>query len=100
MAVVPRDLQGICAMELRVSDTQWIWSTGPWPSFFSTLPQRATRRARTSLSQLHQPDPRDVAIGEPNRDALFTFDLEIHRLVAVVHTPRLPDSQAQTTRTG
>ena len=94
MAVVPGDLQGICAMELRIFDAQRIWGTGPWPPFFSTLPQRAARRAGTSQSQLHQPDPRDVAIGEPNRDALVTLDLEIHRLVAVVHIPRLPDSRA------
>ena len=97
MAVVPRDLQGICAMELRVGDAQRIWGTRPWPRLFSTLPQRTTRRARTSLSQVHQPDPRDVAIGEPNRDALVTFDLEIHRLVAVVHIPRVPDPRAQAT---
>lgn len=100
MTVVPCDLQGVCAMELRVSDAQRIWCTRPWPPLFATIPQRATRRARTSLSQLHQPDPRDVAIGEPDRDALVTFDLEIHRLVAVVHIPRLPDPPAQTTRTG
>src|SRR5690606_15813295 len=99
MAVVPRDLQGICAMELRVGDAQRFWSTRPWPPCFSTLPQRATRRARTSQSKVHQPDPRDVAIGEPDRDAFLTLDLEIHRLVAV-HVPRLPDPKAQTTRTG
>lgn len=50
MAVVPCDLQGVCAMELRVSDAQRIWSTRPWPPFFSTLPKRATRRTRTPLS--------------------------------------------------
>ena len=88
MVVVPCDLQGIGAMELRVSDVQRAWSTRPWPRFFSTLPQRATRCARTSPSELHQPDPRDVAISEPDGDALVSFDLEIHRFVAVVHVPQ------------
>ena len=100
VAVVPGDLQGICAVELCVGDAQRIWSTRPWPPVLSTLPQRATRRTRTTLSKLHQPDPSDVAIGEPNGDALVSFDLEIHRLVAVVHIPRLPDPRTQTTPNG
>ncbi len=94
MTVVPGDLQGVRAMELRVGDAQRIRGARSGPPLFSALTQRTTRRARTPQSQFHQADPRDVVIGEPNRHALVSLDLEVHGLVAVVHDPRVPDPWA------
>ena len=88
--VVPGDVEAPRAVETSVGDPQRGGAPRTRPRVLATISQAPTGRTRTAEAQRRQVEDRDEAVAPGEGHAVVAADVDLRRLVASRHGPRMP----------